>query len=402
MNEFKVATFNVKNLIGADQEYYKFESYTPEEYAWKRDWLARQLLKLDADIVCFQEIFDEDALWAVIEETNRLGEALNAVALPGEDKKYKKRAIFRRLEFTPYTRNQLRFAPNANDGEPGQRRPGLAILSRFGFKGKPGITQVLKSPMVVRFPELGGGDAGSFSLTRMSRPIQRAVIDVDGHEIIFYNIHFKSKLGEYLRAKGEPFAKEADLTDYDPVGRAMGELRASTRRMTEAMVLRDLILKDLDRNKPVIAMGDFNDSEHSVVSAIVTGEKPFKNYSWMRRHNAKHRDDRYSREENEQITKAIERVKLTSAEAYFVRKSAKDMIYSSAFGGTYESIDQILLSPHFDPEKSKRIAEVDYLSVYNDHLTDGSHPEAPYNKLASDHGQLVAHISFNDQKSQRS
>jgi len=37
-----------------------------------------------------------------------------------------------------------------------------------------------------------------------------------------------------------------------------------------------------------------------------------------------------------------------------------------------------------------------YLEVLNDHLTDGGHDEAPYNKLASDHGQLVAHIRFHD------
>ncbi len=40
MSEFKIATFNVKNLIGPDQEYYRFQSYTPEEYAWKLTWLA--------------------------------------------------------------------------------------------------------------------------------------------------------------------------------------------------------------------------------------------------------------------------------------------------------------------------------------------------------------------------
>jgi hypothetical protein len=34
--------------------------------------------------------------------------------------------------------------------------------------------------------------------------------------------------------------------------------------------------------------------------------------------------------------------------------------------------------------------------VLNDHLTDGSHPDAPYNKLASDHGQIMAHILLND------
>ena len=35
-----------------------------------------------------------------------------------------------------------------------------------------------------------------------------------------------------------------------------------------------------------------------------------------------------------------------------------------------------------------------YFSTFNDHLTDGSHPEAPYNKLASDHGQIMAHLDL--------
>ena len=37
MTQFTIASFNVKNLIGADKEYYRFQSYTPEEYAWKED-----------------------------------------------------------------------------------------------------------------------------------------------------------------------------------------------------------------------------------------------------------------------------------------------------------------------------------------------------------------------------
>ncbi len=36
MSEFTIASFNVKNLIGPDKEYYEFQTYTPEEYAWKR------------------------------------------------------------------------------------------------------------------------------------------------------------------------------------------------------------------------------------------------------------------------------------------------------------------------------------------------------------------------------
>ena len=51
MTDFTIASFNVKNLIGAEKEYYQFQTYSPEEYAWKKDWLADQLLTLDADIV---------------------------------------------------------------------------------------------------------------------------------------------------------------------------------------------------------------------------------------------------------------------------------------------------------------------------------------------------------------
>jgi predicted extracellular nuclease len=61
MTDVTIASFNVKNLIGADSEYYRFQSYTPEEYAWKEAWLADQIVTMDADVVGFQEIFDEGA-----------------------------------------------------------------------------------------------------------------------------------------------------------------------------------------------------------------------------------------------------------------------------------------------------------------------------------------------------
>ena len=79
-----------------------------------------------------------------------------------------------------------------------------------------------------------------------------------------------------------------------------------------------------------------------------------------------------------------------------MRKSLRDMVYTSAFGGVFESIDQILLSRHFHPDDDNRIGEMEYFSALNDHLTDGSHPETPYNKLASDHGQIIAHMRIGE------
>lgn len=396
MTRFTIASFNVKNLIEADQEYYKYESYTPEEHAWKQAWLADQLLTMNADIVCFQEIFSEQALQAVIDETDDLGEAANAANIPDRSKKYARKAIFRKLAYETYRDAALAFAPNANDGGPGERRPGLAILSRHGFVEPPLVLQELPEPLSIPFKDLDGSDGGTYQIKRLSRPVMKAKIPVGDKVVTVFNCHLKSKLGELDKPAGAPFPPAADLVDYDAAGRAMGSLRAGLRRMAEAWVLRREILKELEAGNPVMVLGDFNDSEHAVSSEIICGENPFKNYAWMRRHNAEHKGDRYSREENEIIQEKVNSVRLHSAEKLFVRKSLRDMVYTSAFGGVFESIDQILMSRHFHPDYQERVGEMEYFSVLNDHLTDGSHPEAPYNKLASDHGQIIAHMIIND------
>jgi len=396
MTRFTIASFNVKNLIGPNKEFYKFQTYTPEEYAWKEDWLADQLLTMDADIVGFQEIFEEEALTNVVAETNARAFALSKATIPDRSKRYHRKAIFRRLSVQPYGPGTLAFAPNVADtGEPGKRRPGLAILSRFGFIGEPTVIQDLPKPLEIPFQPLRGldeDDVGFFRIRRLSRPILRVRVPVGDKQLTVFNCHLKSKLGEFINAPGADFPPETDLTRYDPAGRALGSLRAGLRRMAEAWMLRRMVLEELKHGHPVMVMGDFNDGEHAVSSEIISGETPFKNYSWMLRHDAQDSGDRYSDVENDLITKAVEDARLHSAEGFFARKSRRDMVYTSAFGGIFESIDQIYMSRHFHPDNPTRLGEMEYFSALNDHLTDGSHAEAPYNKLASDHGQIMAHM----------
>ncbi len=399
MTEFTIASFNVKNLIGPDKEYYPFQSYTPEEYAWKEDWLADQLLTLGADVVGFQEIFEEAALRAVIEEADARAVALNAATIPGPAKRYHRKAIFRRLEARPYHGAALAFAANAADtGTPGKRRPGIALLSRQGFAEEPETIQDLDRPLRIPFAPLRGlpgeTEAGFYVLHRLSRPILKARVPVGGHVVTVFNCHLKSKLGEYVTPEGADHAPEEDLTRYDPLGRAMGQLRAAVRRMAEAWVLRREIVKEIYAGRPVMVMGDFNDGAQAVSSEIISGEAPFRNYAWMLRHDAGHPADRYTPAEDLQITGDVERVRLHAAEKLFTQRAMRDIVYTVAFGGHYESIDQIYLSRDFHPDHPGRIGEMTYYSVLNDHLTDGSHPEAPYNKLASDHGQIMAHMTF--------
>ena len=259
------------------------------------------------------------------------------------------------------------------------------------------MIQDIDPPLEVPFSALGGEvGAGSFTLKRLSRPILKVRIAMGGRVVTLFNCHLKSKLGEYDRPPGAEFAPAADLTDYDPVGRALGSLRAGLRRMGEAFVLRRLIVAELTAGNPVIVLGDFNDHENAVSSEIIAGEIPFKNYAWMLRHDAQHAGDRYSREEARQIREDVEAMRLHSAESLFVQKSLRDMVYTATFGGKFESIDRIYLSRHFLPGTPDTVGEMTYFSVLNDHLTDGSHPEAPYNKLASDHGQIMAHLRLRD------
>ncbi|MEO0904430.1 MAG: endonuclease/exonuclease/phosphatase family protein, partial [Pseudomonadota bacterium] len=366
MTRFTIASFNVKNLIEAEQEYYRFEEYTPEEHAWKQAWLADQLLTMNADVVCFQEIFSEAALRDVIIETDELGQAANEAVIPDRTKRYARKAIFRKLAFEPYTEAALAFAPNSFDGGPGQRRPGVAVLSRFGFVGQPEIIQDLPEPLNIPFSDLDGSDGGTYQIKRLSRPILKVRVPVGDAVVTVFNCHLKSKLGELPRPDGAPFPPAADLVNYDPATRAMGSLRSALRRMAEAWVLRRAVLEELEAGNPVMVLGDFNDSEHAVSSEIITGEAPFKNYAWMRRHDAETRRDRYSDAENEIIQEKINKVRLYSAEKLFVKKSLRDMVYTSAFGGVFESIDQILMSRHFLPGFADRIGEMEYFSVLND------------------------------------
>ena len=396
MTEFTIASFNVKNLIEADHEYYKYESYTPEEHNWKQSWLADQLLTMNSDITCFQEIFSEQSLRDVIAETDEAGAEANAANIPDRTKRYARKAIFRKLAHETYKDAALAFAPNANDGGPGERRPGVATLSRSGFAEAPEVLQDLPEPLNIPFSDLDGSDGGHYTIKRLSRPVLKTKIPVGDIMITVFNCHLKSKLGELDKPKGAALAPTADLVNYDPAGRAMGSLRAGLRRMAEAWVLRREILAELDAGNPVMVLGDFNDSEHAVSSEIITGEAPFKNYAWMRRHDAAHKGDRYKDHENDAIQEQINAVRLHSAEKMFVRKSARDMVYTSAFGGVFESIDQILVSRHFNGDDAAALGEMTYFNVLNDHLTDGSHPEAPHNKLASDHGQIMAHFTLKD------
>ena len=129
---------------------------------------------MNADIVGFKEIFERPALYNVVKEANKRGAASNADVIPSKNKRYHRKAIFKKLAYEKYGNDTLFFAPNIFDGIPGNRRPGLAMLSRFGFDDTAEVIQDLPEPLTIKFPELGGGEAGTYTLTKLSHPIIKA------------------------------------------------------------------------------------------------------------------------------------------------------------------------------------------------------------------------------------
>jgi len=379
MRDVRIATFNVQNLIGPGEEYYRFERYSPEEYSAKQDWLAGQLVRMNADIVAFQEIFEPDPLRHAIAAADARGAGQTACDA-------------RAPAYKPYGDAALAFAPNVADSGPGERRPGLALLSRLGFADAPQAIETLDPPVEIGFHHLGGGDAGSYRIQRLTRPILKVRVEMGGHVVTLFNAHLKSRLGEFIRPQGAQYSPEIDLLHYDAAGRAMGLLRSALRRAAEAWVLRKLVLEEIETGHPVVVLGDFNDAEGSATREIIGGERPHPDCSWLRRPGARQADDLYSRQEAAAIREQVERVRLHSAESLFLRRSLRDVVFTTSFGGRFESFDAILLSRHFHPDWPSRIGELTHLGVFNDHIADGTQPEAPWAVTTSDHGQVMAHI----------
>lgn len=222
---FKVATFNVYNLVLPNVIYYGDRQYNPQVFARKKLWIAGQLATMNADIVGFQEIFHIEALQQVLAES--------------------------RL----YPNAKIVAPPRTGEG------PVVALASRF---------PVLRHRVYEVFPT-----EAKLSLEGADIPVQRfsrAVLAVDialtsTLECTVFVVHLKSK---------RPIFPEG-VDRNDPLERAKGQARALIQRASEAIAVRVILMEFLkNRNYPVILLGDINDSAQAVTSQIMTGEAPFR------------------------------------------------------------------------------------------------------------------------------
>jgi endonuclease/exonuclease/phosphatase family metal-dependent hydrolase len=222
-----LATCNTLNLARPGRVFYdSVDPYDADEYKRKVEWLGGMLRRVNADVIAFQEVWDEAALH-------------DAIAASG-------------LRYPHVS------APGAEQGAQGTPRVGLASRCRVIEMTSH---QAFAPAQVVPVPELGEHRA-------FERPVLEALIELPGERGTLRALvaHLKSKRPKFLQDAAGNALEDRD----DPAILARAQLRSLVMRAAETAALRVLVVQRLARTRePLVLMGDLNDGPNAVTTQIV-------------------------------------------------------------------------------------------------------------------------------------
>jgi endonuclease/exonuclease/phosphatase family metal-dependent hydrolase len=221
-----VATCNVLNLALPGRVFYEgVPAFDEQEHERKLAWLGGMIGRLNADILGFQEVWDERALKAAV------------------------------------ARSGLRYAhvlvPGAEVGAEGTPRVGLA--TRLALEAVQSVQDFAPHEQVP-IPEIG-------LHSRFERPVLKATLRTGhGRSLHVLVAHLKSKRPKYLQDAAGNALEDRD----DPIVTVRACMRSLLMRAAEAAALRGLVVGLTSRTRdPLILLGDMNDSPHAVTSQMI-------------------------------------------------------------------------------------------------------------------------------------
>ena len=341
---FRVASFNLLNLVRPGVRYYDLPAHTEEEHEQKIKWIAQTLDRSQADIVGFQEVFSSSSLQSAVTHSQYFPNHAQVLSTGAESEN--------------------------NEEEGKALRPKVGLATRF---------QIVRHESIKEFPSHADFQIPSkspegverlidVSIKQFERPPLRAEILIPETDItvVVYVAHLKSK---------RPIYKEGEDRE-NPIHRALGSLRAQMIRSLEATALRARIVKDIEKNRqPLIMLGDLNDTVESTSTQIIAGQAP--HFRWPAK-----------------IKRMYWDVLLYSTNTIQTRQDLKDFSYTNIHHGQRNVLDHILVSQEFYHRNSKRLGKVTYQHIFNDHLFDWSLTEREPSRVMSDHGVPVAEIEL--------
>jgi hypothetical protein len=336
--KFSIATFNVENLIGPNKKIYNDDKplYSEAEYQLKVTWIKEQLLKMNADVIGFQEIFEEKALRDC-------------------------------LVGTPMEHWHL-FVAN-----PTGKSPVNAILSKFPIV-KTNVIETI--PFTFDFFDEPAMETSLDSnqidipIKKFSRGLLAAEIKLNENiTALFLVLHLKSKRPIY------PKGLKKDSITYPEM--AKGSVRSLIRRGVESCGIRHFLTDEINNNenKPIFIMGDLNDNDTAVTNQAIIGEVPARNLT------------------PENKVKSWKQV-FQNCKDVQARKSIENFHYSYIHNGHYESLDNIFISNHFAELNKEKMGRIIDVRLYNDHVIDTNTSMDHKPSYISDHGQVVANIDL--------
>lgn len=223
-SDFRIATFNLESLDdGPDAP----------DFAARAAILRSQLLRLEADILCLQEVHGQ--------------------AEPGGGPR-RLRALDRLLAGTPYA-GFHRVATTGRDGTGPIDVHNLVTLSRFPVVASAQIHHQLVPPPLHR-TATAEPSAGTASAVAWDRPLLHVEIALDGgRPLHVVNLHLRAPLAAFL-----PGQKESAFVWKTAGGWAEGFFLAAVKRAGQALEARLLLerLFDADPEALVAVCGDLN------------------------------------------------------------------------------------------------------------------------------------------------
>ncbi len=322
MARIKVGTFNVLNLALPGQVTYPNDTpYTDDEYKAKIGWIGDQLKKMGADVIGFQEVWHEDALKAAVAAGQSEGKTFQTFVAAKAD-----------------TSPHVGLATS------------LEVVNVTAHQGFPDGFELSVSGLPA-------------PIKAFSRPVLQADLKLPGGQDL-------TVLVAHLKSKRPMVDKEDAATLKD---QALGSARSLIVRAAEAYGLRCILLSLMQGSRrPVVLVGDLNDSALSVTTTIISGTPPMLHLP------------------PEQKQPIWDVLLYNAFDIQARQNTRRDVSYSHIFNGFYDTLDQIYVSQEFSRLNPERVGEVEYVHYFNDHLVDRSLSREGGGRIQSDHGQVVA------------
>lgn len=337
----KFATFNLYQFVAPGYYWYEQEknnTYTPNEWQQKQNWIKQRLKEMDADVIGFQEVFSVSELETLCQESGY--------------------AHFLTLD-TPkqHPDNNTIYTHSV-----------VALASRYPIKD----TQDIHPPPNFQLP-----NAKTFQFSR--QPIC-ATLDIPLFgEITVYVTHLKSKRPLYTTTNYPDTSPWSQRILDTLQSLSQGMVMASLQRGTEASLLYHHISQQLaaDNNAAIIVMGDMNDQQDSVPLAALKMQERIYDIGGIE-----------SAEWPEDLKDQFYNYRLADSFRIATNMPYKHRPYTHIHRGKDNTLDYVLVSNSLNPKNAQARAEVTQFQVWNKHLAG----DDIHNRVQSDHGQVCIQL----------